>query len=154
MAGLATTQGVAAHVPGFIHGSPGGPSDVDIQAWIDARWEEILTVLTRRALPVPTAQGDGFNALEIINRLGAACDLAAALSSRFSAGQPWAVAKNLRDDFLRMLTRLDSGEFDKLLAPAAQTQDIGPRIAAVAGQEMGRRPDDTLNVAVHKNMKF
>lgn len=154
MPGITTTDAVGAHVPGFVHNSPAGPKDTDISAWIDARFEEVQAILTRRNLPMPGAGTDGYRTLELINRLGAASDLAAALASKFSSGQPWPVQKNLREDFLRMLSRLDCGEFDKLLQPTARTQDIGPQVVGVAGQETDPAPDETLTVAFQKGMVF
>lgn len=154
MAGITTVEAVASHVPGFINNSPAGPQDPDISVWIDARWEEIQTILVRRGLPMPAAQTDGFAALELVNRLGAASDLAAALSAKFSSGQPWPVLTGLRQDFLRMLQRLEAGAFDKLLLATARTADVAPQVVGVAGQETDPHPDETLNVAFQKGQIF
>jgi len=153
MAGIATIAGVATHVSGFVRNSPNGPQDADIQKWIDTRWEEIQAIVVRRGLPVPVS-GDGFNTLELINRIGAAADLAATLSTRFATGSRWQVEKNLRDDFMRMLARLDNGEYDKQLNPTSRTVNPGAQMQAIGGQEQDPLPDPDRNVAFQRNEKF
>jgi len=156
MAGITTVDLVVTHVPGFVRNSPSGVADTQIQTWIDTRWEELHVILQRRGLTAPTNPSDAYSALELINRMGAASDLAAALSSRFSAnGGTWAVAKNLREDYVRMLTRLDNGGYDRLLNPAtARQENTGPIFSGVAGGETDRQPDPNMNVAFQRGQVF
>jgi len=154
MPGLAQVDAVVIHIPHFIRNSPAGVADDAIQTWIDTRWEEINAVLVRRALAVPAEGTDGWTKLELINRLGAAADLAAALSATFSPGTRWQVEKNLRDDYLRLLAGLDRGDLDKLLDPAAQTADVGPAMQAIGGADAPRHFDRDANVFFQKDMRF
>jgi hypothetical protein len=133
-----SVDAVAAEVPGFKRG--GQISDNTIQTWIRSIAQEIAAEMMRRGLsldpttwqlPQSAGQPDPSDVAEMINRMGAAARLAAAVGAQFSAAQgEWSVSKNLMAAYLRQLTALRNGDYDKFFNPSAATVDAAPQLAA------------------------
>jgi len=128
-----TVSAVAGEVPGFQRN--GQISDQQIQTWITSVAQSIAAAMLRRDLPLdPTQwQRSGANAqptpegiLEMINRLGAAARLAAAVASTFTQGD-WAIRADLQKAFLAEMANLRNGDYDKIFLPAAATLEPGPQ---------------------------
>ena len=131
--GWTTVDAVAAEIPGF--GRGGRIKDTDIQTWIRSVGQEIAAEMMRRGLsldpstwqPAGTAGSpDPVDVLEMIDRMGAAARLAAAVSS--SMPGEWGVAKNLNAAYLRQMAALRAGDYDKFFAPGAATVEAGPQL--------------------------
>jgi hypothetical protein len=133
-----SVDAVASEVPGFKRG--GQISDNTIQTWIRSIAQEIAAEMMRRGLsldpttwqlPQTAGQPDPSDVAEMINRMGAAARLAAAVSAQFSGGAgEWSVSKNLTAAYLRQLTALRNGDYDKFFNPSAATVDAAPQLAA------------------------
>lgn len=131
-----TTMGaVIGEVPGFQRG--GLITDARIQGWMSSIAAGIKGAMLRRGLPLDPAQWqaagadgspDALGVLEMINRLGAAARLAAAVVSVFS-NQDAAFSKNLNAAYKDEMTRLEEGAYDKLFRPSAATVESGPAFA-------------------------
>jgi hypothetical protein len=131
-----TVDAVAGEVPGFLRG--GKITDAQIGNWIRTTAQEINGAMLRRGLPLdPTqwqpagnaASPDPADVLEMLNRVGAAAALAAAIGSQFGAGE-YAIAKTLAGIYARMLASLKAGDYDKLFRPSAATVESEPLLAA------------------------
>jgi hypothetical protein len=129
-------QAVAGELPAFQRG--GSTKDAQIQTWIESIAQSIAGIMLRRGLslnpadwqqPGPNAWPTPSGCLEMINRLGAAARLAAAIASEFGAAD-WAVRANLQRAFDGELLSLKNGEYDKLFKPSAATIDAGPLLSA------------------------
>jgi hypothetical protein len=134
--GYTTVEAVAGEVPGFARG--GKITDGQIGNWIRTVAQEVNGAMLRRGLPLdPTqwqspdaaASPDPSDVLEMLNRMGAAAALAAAIGSQFSGGE-WAIAKTLAATYARTLSALKAGDYDKLFRPSAATVESGPQFAA------------------------
>ncbi len=126
---------VAAEVPGFKRG--GRIQDATIEGWMRSVAQTVAGALLRRGLSLdstkwtqadpatsmPTASG----VLELINRLGAAAQLAAAVAGDFSQGE-WGLAKTLERRYEAEMKRLEAGGYDKLFNPAAATVETGAQV--------------------------
>jgi hypothetical protein len=133
--GWTNIEAVAAEVPGFKRA--GRIQDPTIEQWIRSVAQAIAGAMMRRGLSLssgdwsqadsvlmPTAGG----VLELINRLGAAARLAAAVASDFTAGE-WGLAKALTRDYEREVKTLDGGGYDRLFNPAAATVETGTQVS-------------------------
>jgi hypothetical protein len=133
---------VVGEVPGFQRG--GLIKDSQINTWIRSVAQEIAAEMMRRGLSLdPTtwqqansaAEPSPADVLEVMNRMGAAARLAAAISSQFTTGgQDWAVTKNLNAAYLRMFDALRDGDYDKFFDPGAATVDASPGLEASTGR--------------------
>jgi hypothetical protein len=142
-----TLDEVVGEVPGFQRG--GQIKDVQINTWIRSVAQEIAAEMMRRGLSLdPTtwqpagsaAQPDPADVLEMINRMGAAARLAAAIGSQFATGEnEWGVSKNLGAAYLRQLAALRNGDYDKFFDPAAATVDPEPTLDTSTGRTVFRR---------------
>jgi hypothetical protein len=142
-----TLDAVVGEVPGFQRG--GLIKDPQINIWIRSVAQEIAAEMMRRGLSLDpatwqpagsAAQPDPADVLEMINRMGAAARLAAAISSQFSGGQgEWSVSKNLSGAYLRQLGALRNGDYDKFFNPAAATVDPEPTFEGSTGWPVFRR---------------
>jgi hypothetical protein len=122
---------VAGEVPGFVRG--GRISDAGITNWMGSVAQQINAALLRRGLPLTAADWQPVieagapspaDLLELLNRLGAAALLAAAIGGQFGAGE-WGLAKALERRFERELKALEAGAYDKVFRPAAATIESG-----------------------------
>lgn len=130
-----TLQQVCGEIPGFIRNAR--VKDAQINTWMRSIAQSIAGAMLRRGLSTdpstwsqPTADGAPAAAgvLEMINRLGAAARLAAAIAGEFGSAE-WGLAKNLERAYNRELTALQDGDYDKLFAPGAATVEAGPQFA-------------------------
>lgn len=151
-----TVEAVAGEVPGFARG--GKITDTQIGNWIRTTAQEINGAMLRRGLPLDPALWQAANAaaspdpsdlLEMLNRMGAAASLAAAIGSQFGAGE-FAIAKTLAGTYQRTLSALKSGDYDKLFLPGAATEEAGPQLAA---GDMSRE-DGSSSAAFTKDRVF
>jgi hypothetical protein len=124
---------VAAETPGFQRN--GRIKDADIQTWIRSVGQEVAAEMMRRGLsldpatwqPAGTAASPNpVDVLEMVNRMGAAARLAAAVGANMPG--EWGVAKNLERSYLRQLAALRAGDYDKIFAPGAATVEAGPQL--------------------------
>jgi len=132
-----TVAKVAAQVPGFKRG--GRIGDDTIQEWIAQIAGSIRAVFVRRGLslsPSDWAEPDPASAftpgavLDLINCLGAAAQLAAAIAADFTSGE-WGLSKRLDARYQAEMKTLEDGGYDKLFSPSvAVTEEIGPQFAA------------------------
>jgi hypothetical protein len=131
-----TIDAVCGMVPGFARG--GAISDESITEWIEGTAQAIAAIMLKRNLPtnptqwtqpgacgMPSAAG----LLEMLNRLGAAADLASAVASLWGQSE-WGVAATLRSKYDDEMLTLREGEYDKLFLPAAATLEPGPLFAS------------------------
>jgi hypothetical protein len=147
---------VAAEIPGFARGLR--IKDTDIQTWIRSVGQEVAAEMLRRGLSMDPAtwtaaavQGPGPNpsdVLEMINRMGAAMRLAAAVGANMP--QEWGVAKGLERAYLRQLAALRAGDYDKIFLPSAATVEAGPQVSY--GDMTGR--DGSSSTAFRKDKRF
>ncbi len=130
-----TVEAVCAEIPGFARGFQ--VSDDTIRRWMSSTAQAIKGALLRRGLSLAPADWqqagvDGSPApgevLELVNRLGAAARLAAAVASLFG-NQEAAFSKNLSAAYKDEMGRLEEGAYDKLFRPAAATVESGPAFA-------------------------
>jgi IPT/TIG domain len=149
-------ESVTGEVPGFARGGQIG--DSQIQTWIESIAQQIAGVMLRRGLPLDPAlwQQPSTNAwptpagfLEMVNRMGAAARLAAAVSSLFASGD-MAITKNLQSAFSGEMAALLRGDYDKLFLPAAAT--LAPGRLFGSGDTSGRGGRDER--AFRKDQKF
>lgn len=148
-----TIEAVSGEVPGFQRG--GQITDDQIKTWLTSIAQAIAGALLRRGLPLDpttwaqpslaTAEPSPTAVLEMINRLGSAARLAAALST-LSGQTEWAITKNLRAAYQTELMALQSGDYDKLFNPAA--------VSAETGQEFGGFTPLFNDTAFRKEKKF
>jgi len=133
-----TIDAVTGEVPGFMRG--GQISDDQIQTWMSSIAQAIAGVMLRRGLPLDPTQwaqpaADAWptpaGVLELINRMGAAARLAAAVAS-LSGAIDWPIRKNLQTAFDDEIATLLGGDYDKLFLPSAATLE--------AGQQFGGQP--------------
>jgi hypothetical protein len=131
-----TVESVAAEVPSFLRGGQIG--DEHIQKWIESTAQAIAAAMLRRDLPLDPAQWQPSSGagqptpqglLEMINRHGAAAQLAAAIAANFESGD-WALRKNLEARYQSELADLNNGDYDKLFLPSAATVEPGPQFGA------------------------
>lgn len=123
-----TVDRVAKEVPGFHRG--GRIDDATIENWIRSIAQSIAGAMLRRGLPLDPAQWPtpdpstgipaAIGVLELINRLGAAAPLAAAIASDFTSGE-WGLAKSLEQRYQSERKALASGDYDCLFKAAAPT---------------------------------
>ena len=132
--GWTTVDAVVAEIPGFARG--GRIKDSDIRTWIRSVGQEIAAEMLRRGLSMDPAtwqqagtagMPDPADVLEMINRMGAAARLAAAVGANMPA--EWGVAKGLERSYLRQLAALRAGDYDKMFRPGAATVEAGPQLA-------------------------
>ena len=130
-----TLEAVCSEVPGFARG--GQIADGTIQLWMSSVAQVIKGAMLRRGLSLSPADWqqagtDGTMApaevLELINRMGAAARLAAAVVSLFGNADA-AFSKNLSAAYKDELARLEDGAYDKSFKPAAATMESGPLLA-------------------------
>jgi hypothetical protein len=128
-----TIDAVCGEVPGFQRG--GQIDDGQIQRWIGSTAQEIAGLMLRRGLPLdpskwqqPTAAAwpTPSGLLEMMNRMGAAAELAAGVASLFSQTD-WPIRKTLQGRYDDAKKALLSGDYDKLFLPGAATLDPGPQ---------------------------
>ena len=79
----------------------------------------------------------------MLNRLGAAAMLAAAVASNFQGGDA-PLSKNLRAAYKDELARLEAGAYDNLFRPAAVTMETGPAFAGGDMTDCEGRPQKTV----------
>jgi len=128
---------VCGEIPGFARG--GRIQDSQVQTWIRSVAQEIAAEMLRRGLsldpstwqqPGTAGSPDPVDVLEMVNRMGAAARLAAAVGTQFAAGgQEWGVSKSLQAAYARQLGMLRAGDYDKLFSPSAATVESGPLLA-------------------------
>jgi hypothetical protein len=126
---------VCGEVPGFQRG--GNIADTQIQTWIESVAQSIAGAMLRRGLSLDpsTWQQPGSadlapaGLLEMVNRMGAAARLAAAIAGQWGSGE-WGLAKNLERSFSAEMTALGRGDYDKFFRPGAATVEAGPLLAA------------------------
>jgi len=128
---------VCGEVPGFKRG--GRILDDQILVWMRTVAQSVAGAMLRRGLSTEpatwqlaaagTAGPAAVGVLEMINRLGAAARLAAAIASDWG-GAEWGLAKNLEREYTREKDALGSGGYDKLFRPGAATVESGPLLAA------------------------
>jgi hypothetical protein len=127
-----TVEAVCGEIPGFQRG--GRIKDEQILVWMRSIAQSIAGVMLRRGLSTDPATWEApgtagapaaSGVLELINRLGAAARLAAAVASEFGTGE-WGVAKNLERAHEREFKGLEGGQYDKLFRPGAATVESGP----------------------------
>lgn len=132
-----TVDAVTGEVPGFQRG--GKIDDAQILVWMRSVAQALKGMLLRRGLslnpadwqqPGADASPEAVSVLEMINRLGAAARLAAAVSAQFSATGEWALSKNLRSAYKDECATLIAGDYDKLFRPSAATIESGPEFAS------------------------
>jgi hypothetical protein len=126
---------VCGEVPGFQRG--GQIDDRQIQVWIESIAQEIAGLMLRRGLPLDSTQWQQPTAdawptpaglLEMINRLGAAAQLAATVAAQFT-GQDLPIRRNLQSRYDDCKKALLGGDYDKLFLPSAATLAPGPQFA-------------------------
>lgn len=142
---------VMAEVPGFKITSGGAINAETIHNWIGTVAQSVNGALIRRGLPLDsslwpaaapgTAQPTAAGVLEMVNRLGAAARLAAAIASQFTSGE-WGIAKTLQREYEREINRLETGAYDKLFLARAATIEAGPQVF-VGDQTDPETGDDT-----------
>ena len=134
--GWTTIEAVCGMVPGFQRG--GLISDGRITEWIQGAGQAVAAIMLKRALPTdptlwPPAAANAMPSpaelLEMINRLGAAADLASAVGSLWGARE-WDVAKSLQKKYDSEILTLREGEYDKIFLASAATIDPQPQLAA------------------------
>jgi len=134
--GWTTIDAVCGMVPGFQRG--GQISDDRITEWIESAGQALAAIMAKRGLPLdPTAWPPAptgcmttpAGLLEMINRLGAAADLAGAVGSLWGARE-WDVAKTLRQQYDDEMLTLREGEYDRVFLAAAATVEPRPQLAA------------------------
>jgi hypothetical protein len=136
---------VAGEVPGFERG--GQISDDMIQRWIENAAQIVNGVMLKRGLdptlwaqPAGDAMPDPSSVLEMIVRLGAAADLAAAVSSVWGNAK-WPIVGTLSAAYDEQLQGLRDGEYDHLfLATGAVTEITGPMFAGSTPTKKDGRP--------------
>jgi len=141
-----TIDAVCGMVPGFARG--GAISDESITEWIEGTAQAIAAIMLKRNLPTdptqwtqPGASGmpSAAGLLEMLNRLGAAADLASAVASLWGQCE-WGTATTLRSKYDDEMLTLREGEYDKLFLPAAATLEPGAHFAS--GDTTDRRGRD------------
>lgn len=147
-----TADAVVGEVPGFQRG--GRITDDQIKTWIRSVAQEIAAEMMRRGLslnpatwqqPTTAAEPDPVDVLEMMNRMGAAARLAAAIGAQFGqGGQEWGASKNLERTYNRQLQALHAGDYDKLFNPTAATVDVQPQLAAGTGHEPAFRKEQVF----------
>ena len=151
-----TIEAVCGEIPGFARGVQ-IPDDT-IQLWMSSTQQAIKGAMLRRGLSLdpaawPQAGLDGtpgpVEVLELINRLGAAARLAAAVASLFGNADA-AFSKNLSAAYKEEKGRLEAGGYDKLFSPAAATEETGPQL----GYGDTSRRDGGSSVLFRKERKF
>jgi hypothetical protein len=139
---------VAGEVAGFARG--GNISDAQIQTWIESVAQSIAGAMMRRGLsldpatwqlPGTAADPAPVGVLEMINRLGAAARLAAAIAGQWTSGE-WGLAKGLTADYQREMAALSRGDYDKFFRPQAATVESGPLLAAGDTSRPDGRPSN------------
>jgi hypothetical protein len=151
-----TVDAVAGEVPGFQRG--GQISDAQIGIWARTVAQAIAGAMLRRGLsmnpadwqqPDTGADPSPADVLEMINRLGAAARLAAAIAGQFSQGE-WGLAKNLERSYQTEMKALKDGDYDKLFRAASATLETGPQFSS------GDVTDDSGNAenAFTKQQRF
>lgn len=135
--GFTTVALVAGEVPGFKLGGT-RITDQQIENWIGAAGQAVAGAMLRRGLSLKpsdwqqpdatTAMPEPSAVLEMVNRLGAAAMLAAAVGGQMGAGE-WGLAKALERRYQDELKRLESGAYDKLFRSAAATLETGTQVS-------------------------
>ncbi len=135
-----SVDAVAREVSGFKRG--GRIEDATIEGWIRSVAQGINGVMLGRGLSLKSAdwaQADAGTAmptasgvLELVNRLGAAARLAAAIAGDFTQGE-WGLEKSLRRDYERELKRLEEGGYDALFRPGSAKEFEGGDLVTDAG---------------------
>jgi len=127
---------VTGEVPGFQRG--GNITDEQILTWMRSVAQAIAAVMFKRGLslnptqwqqPDDTVTPTPAGVLEMINRLGAASRLAAAVASQWG-DREWAVSTNLTQTYDDEMLTLREGDYDKLFAPGSVTVETGPQFSA------------------------
>ena len=153
--GWTSVEQVAAEIPGFARG--GRIKDTDIQTWIRSVGQEIAAEMLRRGLSLDPATWTGsgtagspdpVDVLEMIDRMGAAARLAAAVGANMPG--EWGVTKNLERAYLRQLAALRAGDYDKIFLPGAATVEPGPQVSC---GDM-TRSDGASSTAFRKEKRF
>jgi len=135
-----SVDAVCGEVPGFKRG--GTITDDQIQRWIRSVAQEISAEMMRRGLsldpstwqqPASAGDPDPADVAEMINRLGAAARLAAAVGAQFSGTGEWGVSKSLRTAYQEQRAMLRDGDYDKFFDPSAATVAPAPQLAAATG---------------------
>ena len=151
-----TIEAVCGEVPGFERG--GMITDEQILTWMRSVAQAIAAVMFKRGLslnpatwqqPDDTATPTPAGILEMINRLGAAARLAAAVASQWG-DKDWAITGNLTRSYDDEMITLREGEYDRAFAPASVTLETGPQFSA--GSTTNREGRDER--AFRKEQKF
>jgi len=130
-----TIDAVCGEVPGFARG--GQITDEQILVWMRSVAQAIAAVMFKRGLslnpgnwqqPDDTVTPTPAGILEMVNRLGAASRLAAAVASQLCY-KDWAITKNLSQSYEDEILTLREGDYDKMFAPGASTVETGPLLA-------------------------
>jgi len=125
VAGWTTLEKIAGEVPGFVRG--GRITDAQIVVWGESIEQQINAVMRRRGLSLVAADWSdvsGADLLGMINRLGAAAQLSAAVAAQFGGGE-WGLTKAVERRFEREIKALGDGDYDKLFRPGAATVESG-----------------------------
>jgi hypothetical protein len=131
-----TIDAVCGEVPGFERG--GTITDEQILTWMRSVAQAIAAVMFKRGLsldpsqwqqPDDTVTPTPAGVLEMLNRLGAASRLAAAIASQWG-DKEWAVTTNLTQSYDDEMLTLREGDYDKLFAPSSVTVETGPQFSA------------------------
>ena len=131
-----TVDLVSREVPGFHRG--GRIDDSTIENWIRSIAQSIAGAMLRRGLPLDPAQWPtpdpttglpaAIGVLELVNRLGAAAPLAAAIASDFTATE-WGLAKSLESRYQSERKALANGDYDCLFTSAAAIIETTPTLS-------------------------
>jgi hypothetical protein len=131
-----TIDAVCGEVPGFERG--GTIQDEQILTWMRSVAQAIAAVMFKRGLSLNPAQWQQpddtvtptpAGVLEMLNRLGAAARLAAAIASQWG-DKEWAVTTNLTQSYDDEMLTLREGDYDKMFAPSSVTVETGPQFSA------------------------
>ncbi len=127
-----TVEAVKGEVRGFQSGN--SIRDEKIAEWIRSAATTIAAMMLKRGLsldPADWAQASELTAmpapseaLEKINRLGAAASLASRIAGGFAGGES-GLAKHLEAEFARELKMLEGGGYDNLFRPSAAIEETG-----------------------------
>jgi len=130
-----TLQQVVGEIPGFQRG--GRVKDAQIVTWMRSVAQSMAAAMLRRGMstdpatwqqPTQSGQVTPEGVLEMVNRLGAAARLAAAVAGEFGT-QEWGLSKNLERAYGKEYQALANGDYDKLFLPSAGTVEAGPQFA-------------------------
>jgi hypothetical protein len=136
--GFTTIARVAGEVPGFKSGGT-RITDAQLESWVGTVGQAIAGAMLRRGLSLKpsdwqqaessTAMPEASAVLEMINRVGAAAMLAAAIGGQMGGAQEWNLARTLERRYQDEMKRLESGAYDRLFKPGATTLETGTQVS-------------------------